>query len=269
MSSPPDSESRRALQHLLGEAEALHDPAEAVAVAVPARGLEAPLELLVRLHGVAKLRAVLGEAGEPLLGRAQRRLELHGFAERLQEVVAHGAVALQLRRLLVEPDPAAAGAGDGARVGGLVAGDEAQQRRLAGAVAAHEHGVVVPVDGEGDGGEQPLAGEGLLDVVEGDDAHGVARRWMGAGGSGRIPPAARGRQRVPGAGPLLPLPGLASQGGGAPVTALRTKDILIGPRTTVFALLGAIRASSPFSWRATEGSRRWPTFARAPGGRAS
>ena len=62
---------------------------------------------------------MLGEAGKAFLGSAQGLLELHRFAERLQEVVAHGTVALELRRLFVQPHAAPAGAGDGAGVGVL------------------------------------------------------------------------------------------------------------------------------------------------------
>ena len=54
----------------------------------------------------------------------------------------------------------------------LAAGHEPQQGRLAAAVAADEHGVVVLVEGERDAGEQLLAAEGFGDVVEGDDGHG-------------------------------------------------------------------------------------------------
>ena len=194
-----------ALQHVVRQSETLDDAADAVAVAVPPGGLEASLELLVRAHGVAQLRAVFREAGEALLGSAQRGLELHRVAERLEQVLPHGAVALQLRGLLVQPDPAATGASDGPLVGVFVAGDEAQQGRLAGAVAPDEDGVVVAVDGERDGREQPLSGIRLLDVVEGDDAHGVAagrgRGWerqdtTGAPGAatcapGRVPATLR------------------------------------------------------------------------------
>ena len=84
-----------ALQHVVREAEALDDPAQAVAIPVASGSLEAPLQLLIRLHRVAQLRAVLGEAGEPLLGRAQRGLELDGLPERLEEVLAHQPVPLE------------------------------------------------------------------------------------------------------------------------------------------------------------------------------
>jgi len=112
VSSPPERE-QVALEHLVGQAEALDDAAQAAAVGVASRSLEAALQLLVRLHRVAQLGTVLGEAGEALLGGAQRFLELDGLAERLQEVVAHGAVALEFRRLFVQPHAAPAGARDG------------------------------------------------------------------------------------------------------------------------------------------------------------
>ena len=148
-----------ALEHVVGQAEALDDAGQPAPVPVAAGGLEAALQLLVGPHRVAQLGAVLGEAAQALLGGAQRRLELHGLAERLQEVVADRAVALQFGRLFVEPDPAPAGAGDGAGVGVFGARDEPQQRGLAGAVAADEHGVVVTVDGERHRGEQALSTE--------------------------------------------------------------------------------------------------------------
>ena len=118
---------------------------------------------------------MLSQAGEAFLGGAQRRFERDGFAEGLEEVVRDGAVPLQFGRLLVEPDAAPPGPCDGTGVGVLVGGDQAQKRRLAGAVAAHENGVVVGIHSEAHGGEKALSTKGFLDVVEGDDAHGRRR----------------------------------------------------------------------------------------------
>ena len=65
-----------AVEHLVGQAEALDDAAQAAAVGVASRRLETALQLLIRLHRVAQLGTVLGEPGEALLGGAQRLLEL-------------------------------------------------------------------------------------------------------------------------------------------------------------------------------------------------
>ena len=161
-----------ALEHLLGQAEALGDSGEAAAVRVAAELLEATLELLVRAHRVAQLGAVLVEARHGLFGRPQPALEGDGVAEGLGEVVADRTVGDELGRLLVEPDPASAGASDRALIRLLLVRHEAQDRRLAAPVSTHQDRVVVAVEGEGDVGEQALAAVGLLDVVEGDDAHG-------------------------------------------------------------------------------------------------
>ena len=56
--------------------------------------------------------------------------------------------------------------------------------------------MVLPIDGEGHRGEQALSGEGFLDVVEGDDAHGVAaERCEGTGAAGYHRPAEPGNVR--------------------------------------------------------------------------
>ena len=68
-------------------------------------------------------------------------------------------VTLQLGCLLVQPETPPASSGDGARVGVLVSRDESEKSGLAGAVAAHQNGVVVSVDGEARGGEEALTTE--------------------------------------------------------------------------------------------------------------
>ena len=225
-------------------------------------------------------RGGLGEPRQALLGGADLGLEAER-CEGVHEVLAYGTVALELRCLLMQPDAPAASPCDGARVGVLDAGDEAQQRRLAAAVAPDQHGVVAGVDGERGGGEQALAAERLVDVVKGHDAHG------GASGRGRGP--RRKRQDtiagvMPPAGPRAATPGLPppqlprppprpGTPGAAAAQSLRcdgraTGDdaqrsgIVLGPRTTVHALLavfpgpGALlpgTAASSSGWRTAVG----------------
>ncbi len=157
--------------HLGRQPQTVDDAGQPLPVAVAADVFKTTLELLVGAHGVAQSGAVLVQAGESFFRRAQARLERGGLAERVREVVVHGPVAGQLRRLLVQPEAPSAGAGDRPHVGVLGAGHQAQQGRLAAAVAADEDDMIVGADGEGGAGEEPPAAVGLLDVVEGDDAH--------------------------------------------------------------------------------------------------
>ena len=69
-------------------------------------------------------------------------------------------------------DARAAGAGQLALVGLALAGEDAQERRLAGAVGADEPDALARLDGEADLVEDELAAEGEGELVRGDERHG-------------------------------------------------------------------------------------------------
>ena len=118
------------------------------------------------MQGVLQPGAIFSQAGERFFGPPQLGLQGGDLGEGFHEVIADRTVVQQLGCLFVEPHATAAGAHHGTAVGVFGAGDDAQQRGLAAAIAAHQHGVVGGLQDERDVGEQAAFTERLLYVVE-------------------------------------------------------------------------------------------------------
>ncbi len=90
---------------------------------------------------------------------------------------------------------------DRAAVGLELAGDEVEQRRLAGAVGADDEAALARLDGEIDGGGDAQAAEGFLERADGERAHRspFAATGAGRGRSARTPQ--RASRTEPGTNP--------------------------------------------------------------------
>ena len=150
----------QAVEVLLAEAEAARDRADALAPRVTARVLEPRLRLRVaahRLRGVLARRHRLLELPQLLLDRD----EIGGAGE---DVVAQRQPALQRGALVVERDARALRERELAAVHLALAGEHAQQRRLAGAVRPGQRDALAALDLEGDAVEKHVSGELLAEI---------------------------------------------------------------------------------------------------------
>ena len=161
-----------AVHHLLAEAEAVQHLARAAIQRVAVELLEAPLHLAValddRVHLVGALRVAHGGFQ---LGQFGRQL-----ADRPRAVhhLGHGAAAGHVADILAEiADGDAAIDRHLALVGLLLAGDHAEQRRLARAVGADQPDLLALVEGGRGLDEDDLLAVLLADVFETD--HGAEK----------------------------------------------------------------------------------------------
>ena len=111
--------------------------------------------------------------------QAQRRLlevvqQAHSGLVAVKEVVEHRQGAVEVRLLGQVADRDAAPDGDAAAIGRLLAGDDAQQRRLAAAVDANEADAIAFVNEQIDAVQQLALAELLADAFEGDQVHASA-----------------------------------------------------------------------------------------------
>ena len=148
------------LEVLRREAEAARDPLQARAPGVAAGPLEG------RLGGpvVAQRGLVAVALGHSPLDPAQIGLELGRGGGALAHVVAQRDAPAQRRPLVVQRHAGAAGQRHGAALRLQLAGDDPQQRGLAGAVAPHQrHAVARPHD-RGHVAQHLVAAEGEADL---------------------------------------------------------------------------------------------------------
>ena len=153
---------------LLAEAEAAEHGEDVVAPAVAAARFEPLLRRRVGPH-----RLLVGGAG------AHRRLQARQLGLGLlhvgaagEDVVAERDRVVARRALVVQGHPRAFLQGDAARVGRPLAGEDAQQRRLADAVAPGERHPLARLELEGDVGEEQLAAGVEVDRGRCGDGHG-------------------------------------------------------------------------------------------------
>ena len=157
--------AQRPVEIVLREAEPAHDRGRVIAPAVAAGVLEPRLRLGVAVERrlrVISLRHLAFEA-------AQLVLERDEIARAGEHVLAQRQLLLERRALVVQRDTRPLGEGELAAVLLGLAGEDPEQRRLAGAVRAGERDAVAPLDRERDSVEQNRAGE-LLAEVGGDTA---------------------------------------------------------------------------------------------------
>jgi hypothetical protein len=109
--------------------------------------------------------------GHRLLERVQLLLGLDEIAGVAERVFAQAHPALERRPLVVQGDSRALGEGELAAGALALAGEHAEQRRLAGPVRAGEREPVAPLDRERDALEEQRAGELLAEIGGGDDSH--------------------------------------------------------------------------------------------------
>ncbi len=169
---------------LVGEAEAAQDGGRVVAPAVAARVLEPRLRRRVAVERRLVVRAARHRLLEPL----QLLLERDEVARAGEDVLAQRQVAVERRPLVVQRDPRSLLEGELAAVLLGLAGEDSQQRRLAGAVRPGERDAVAPLDGERDPVEEDGACELLAQVGGDDDCHDVPR----VGGVRRVRSGRRG-----------------------------------------------------------------------------
>ena len=182
VSCPPEKRVERAVEVGLGEPEPVGHGGGAVAPQVSAARLKARLgagvagqQRLVRLAG-AHLPLELCE-----LGLDRELLRASG-----EQVVAQRHRTLAGRALVVQGDPHALGDAQLAAVDRALAGQHAQQRRLAGAVAPGDRHAFPPLELEGDPAEQRLARHVLVNVRSYEKGHRML--MVGPGGRRSAPP---------------------------------------------------------------------------------
>ena len=174
-----------------------------------AQGVHRQLQLIVEVPGVVMVEPVLQPAlfgdervevgvgvGEALVDGVEGGEVVHDGLHRFLDHLAHRLAVVQLRLLFQQADAVAGGEGDVALVALVLAGDDAQQRALAGAVEAEHADFRAVVEAEADVLENgPVAGrEGAADAAHGEDhffvGHGdcctlfscqwlVVRGWQG------------------------------------------------------------------------------------------
>ena len=137
---------------------------------MPTRVLEALLQPLESsqelLHGPAL------SAGELLVDRRELGQDLLPAGEADAHRLAGGELPVQRRLLLQEPDAAAGAQGHHALVGQVDAGEDPQQRGLAGSIAPHEPHPLALIKLEADALEEGPVVEPLGSVLEGNERHG-------------------------------------------------------------------------------------------------
>ena len=164
----------RAVEIVVGEAEPAHDGAGVVAPSVAARVLEARLR-----PAVARERArVVVAGGHRLLEPAQLALGGDEVVRAGEDVLAQAQRPFERRPLVVQRDARALLERELAAVLLGLAGEDPEQRRLAGAVRAGERDPVAALDFERDAVEEQVSCELLAQV--GCDHDGHAPRVEGA-----------------------------------------------------------------------------------------
>ena len=156
-----------AVHHLLAEAQAGQHLARAALQRIAVEFLEARLHLAVALDDVVHLVGPvgIGHGGFELLQLGRHRADRAGAVHHLGD----GAAAGHLADVLAEiADGDAAIDGHLALVGLLLAGDHAEQRRLAGAVGADEADLLALLERRRGLDEEDLVAVLLADVVEAD-----------------------------------------------------------------------------------------------------
>ena len=156
------------VQIRVAETQPTDDRPDAFAPVVAARVLEARLRL-----GVApQRRRPVVAGGHRLLETAQLALRLDEVGGAREHVVAQREAELQRRPLVVQRDPRSLLERKLAAVQLGLAGEEPEQRRLAGAVRAGQGNAVAPLHFERDAVEEQAPGELLAEVRCDDDCHG-------------------------------------------------------------------------------------------------
>ncbi len=162
-----------------GEAEPVQRGLDAGVGGVAVAGLE-------RLHeiGVAGQHVVevATGGGQLRLDGAQLCLDRPQLVQRVVDRGADGVAGREIGDLRQVPDTARDVHGDRAAVGGVEPGEQAQQRRLAGAVLADDADAFAGHDGLAHAVEDAAHAEGSGDVVE-DDGEGGCRKKGGHSGS--------------------------------------------------------------------------------------
>jgi hypothetical protein len=156
----------RAVEVLVAEAEAVQRGVDALAPRVPARVLQARLRARVGLQR----RGLGGPTGHGRLQLRQPRLQVEQVAAAREHVVAQRQVALARRALVVQGDADVLGERQLAAVHGALAGEHAQQRGLARAVAPGQGQPVPALQPERDAAQERLPRDVLREV--GGDDHG-------------------------------------------------------------------------------------------------
>jgi hypothetical protein len=184
--------AKRPVEVLLREAEPAHDGGCVVAPRIPARVLEPPLRLRVTVE--RRLRVIA--CRHRLLEPAQLLLERDELPRTGEDVLAQRQLLLERRPLVVQRDAGSLLERELAAVLGGLAGEDPEQRRLAGAVRARERDAVAPLDGEGDAVEEDGPRELLAQIGSDHDGHdrlrvgATAERPRGRSGRSRHPPRA-------------------------------------------------------------------------------
>ena len=156
---------------LVGEAEAAQDRGRVVAPAVAARVLEARLRRRVAVERAL----VVGAAGHRLLEPRQLLLEPHEVARARQHVLAQRQPLVEGRALVVQGDARPLLERELAAVLLRLAGEDPEQRRLAGPVRPGERDPVAPLDAERDAVEEQVPGQLLAQVGCDHDCHAAPR----------------------------------------------------------------------------------------------
>ena len=147
--------AQRAVEVLLREAEPAHDRGRAVAPRVAAGVLEPRLRLGVAVQRRLRVVALRHRLLEP----PELVLERDEVARAGEHVLAQAQLLLERRPLVVQRDPRPLGERELAAVLLGLAGEDPQQRRLAGAVRPGERDAVAALDGERDAVEEDGARE--------------------------------------------------------------------------------------------------------------
>ncbi len=143
-----------------------------VTPAVPAGVLEARLRLSVGGEG----RLVVGAARHRLLERGKLLLDGHQLARPGQHVLAQAEVALARRALVVQGDLDVLAQHELPEIDRGLAREHAQQRGLAGAVAAGQSHPVAALELERDAAQERLARDVLAEVRCDHHSH-VSESW--------------------------------------------------------------------------------------------
>ena len=155
----------------VSEAEAGQDAPRLRLEAVAAERLEPMLEPAVLVHQLGEL-VVVGRLLELLLDVAHAPLDaahLAGAGEHVGERRPPAALGDLLAQVADDRVP---GSRDRSAVGGLVAGDQLEQRRLAGAVRSDDREAPPGADHQADVAEQVLRRVALRHAGQGHEAHG-------------------------------------------------------------------------------------------------
>ncbi len=200
---PAAGEGADVLLHVrIGESEPAQDAARLRLHAIAAERLEPMLEPAVLVHQLGELGLVLG-VGQLQLDVPHAALDAAHLA-RARHHLRHDAATLALGDLLPQvADGEVASARHRPGIGFLVAGDDLEQRRLAGTVRPDDRHAATGADLQADVAEQVLRGVALRHAAEGHEAHGppmVAAEPLGR--SAAQPPGALRSCRTAAASPF-------------------------------------------------------------------